>query len=281
MGVQVTTRPRLSRLHKEVNKYNVLWTPGLEEADWILLTDCDVACAGPLDGLEALLEGLDFAAVSDGVPARSRRSPRPPVLRYDYFLRLFSGLSGRELKQHAHPEFIHQPPFTRYPYFNGGVMMIRGARLASFRETIVELSEQVFRQACRRQLNPLRWIQQAWNNAWFRSRHAHRLSLGWHMRQRYADQAVILPCLLKLGLRYTVLPHAYNWRYIEIGAKNPPPLLIHYFEPALGIAPDRILSRHWLDAFAHSNDEGRQALAGLVHDYLAAHPAEEDRRSFS
>ena len=61
MKVRVETRPRLSTSHREVNKYNSLRAEGLDQADWIVLMDCDTAVIDDLAPFPGLLEHVDLA----------------------------------------------------------------------------------------------------------------------------------------------------------------------------------------------------------------------------
>lgn len=275
LKVRVRSRPRLSEKHKEVNKYNVLWTEGIENADWVVLTDCDVVCTNDLAPLADWLAGHEFGAVSDAVVRYDGRPYRHPVIHYPNMLRAFTGLSVGALQAHQHPEFTGRPPFTVYPYFNGGMLAIKGAHVPAFRKAVVDISRRIYAATRPAQWNGLRVLQRAWNNLWDKSAYATRLCVGWHLRPRYADQSAIFPAVLKLALSYQVLPHVCNWRYQDLAAPGAEPLLLHYYEQALGIPPPRILDGTWLDSYRTSADRGRVALAQTVQAFLREYPGQQ------
>jgi hypothetical protein len=272
-GVRVLARPRVSRIHKEANKYSALWAPEIEQADWVILTDCDVVCADRLDPLPNLLAGVEFASVLDGMTPRADGTYRPSVYRYDRLLQDLGSISAETLASHHLTQYdgIRLP--GNLPYFNGGMLAIAGRRVPAFREVVVELSNLIHRWSQPGLGQPLRLVQRAWNSMCSTSASGEKLMIGWHVRRkRFADQAAIFPAVLKLGLPYRVLPHAYNWRSATMAAPSESPRLIHYYQHALGIPPARILDPDWIPAYRDSTDPGRRALAGVVADFLEHHP---------
>jgi len=272
-NVTVLTLPRLSRDHKELNKYSALWAPGLEEADYVVLTDCDVVCTGRLDKLDALMAGAEFAGISDAPGSAQQGSYKPSICRYALMLQELSGLSPAEVSLHRHEAFTGRPPFTGFPYFNGGVLIIGGQRLAEFRALVVELSRHIYRQVHQDQARPLRLMRRTWNTLWASHPGGERFMIGWHVRRkRFADQVAVFPAVLKLRLSYRVLPHEFNWRFHDPARPDTTPRLIHYYKAALGIPPPQILQADWIPAYRESADAGRQALANVVGEFLQQHP---------
>jgi len=271
--VTVLARPRLSHDHKELNKYSALWAPDLEKADYVILTDCDVVCTDRLDELDILMADAEFGGISDGPISATHRSYKPSICRYALMLQELSGLSPEEVCVHRHEAFTAHPPYTDFPYFNGGVLVIGGRRLSEFRALVVELSRRIYQQVHRDQTHPLRLMRRAWNTLWVRCPGGKRFMIGWHVRRkRFADQVAVFPAVLKLRLPYRVLPHEFNWRYRDMVRPEETPRLIHYYKSALGIPPPRILQEDWIPAYRMSGDVGRRALANVVGEFLQQHP---------
>jgi hypothetical protein len=273
-ATECVVRPRLSAAHREVNKYNALWAPGLDSADWVILTDCDVAFVSDLSPLADALGDADFAAAPEGHEPRNPPPGRPrhykTIRHYEALLLRETGLTREALAAHRHPWFTDRWPCTTYPYFNGGFIAIRGTRLAEFREAILGMSSRLFRRARINHPNPLFFLQRFWNSRWDRTPWADRLCIGPFFRQRYADQVALAVVAIKKGFRYRVLPHCFNWRSLGMGHGEELPIrVLHYFEPALGLPADRILDTDWIADYSASTHPGRQALAGLVRDFLA------------
>ena len=274
-AADVSISPRISRSHREVNKYNALWAPGLENTEWVVLTDCDVAFIDDLGPIADLLKDVDFAAVPEGHDPRNPPPGRPrnykAIRNYEQLLLSETGLSLEELATHRHPWFTDRWPCTTYPYFNGGFIAIRSSRLAEFRDAVLDMSRRLYRRARRNHPNPLRFLQRFWNSRWDRTPWADRFCIGPFFRQRYADQVALAVVAIKLGLRYRVLPHCWNWRTLGMGHGEELPIrIIHYFEPALGLPLDRILDPAWIPTYAASDNPGKKALAELVAEYRSS-----------
>ncbi len=272
-NVTVLARPRLSHDHKELNKYSALWAPDLEKADYVILTDCDVVCTNRLDELGALMAGAEFGGIPDNPISTAHGTYKPSICRYARMLNDLSGLSPDEVRAHRHESGTSRQPYTGFPYFNGGVLVIGGRRLAEFRALVVELSRHIHHQVYRDQTHPLGLMRRTWNALWARCPEGERFMIGWHVRRkRFADQAAIFPAVLKLRLPYRVLPHEFNWRYRGIVRPEETPRLIHYYKSALGIPPPRILQADWIHAYQMSNDVGQRALANVASEFLQQHP---------
>lgn len=272
-NLTVLARPRLSHDHKELNKYSALWAPGLEKADYVILTDCDVICANRLDELEALMASAAFGGISDNPISATHGTYKPSIYRYARMLHDLAGLSPNEIRAHRHAAGTSRPPYDGLPYFNGGVLVIGGRRLAEFRALVVELSRRIHRQVYHDQKHPLGLMRRTWNALCARWPGGERLMIGWHVRRkRFADQAAVFPAVLKLRLPYRVLPHEFNWRHHGTGRPEETPRLIHYYKSALGIPPPRILQADWIHPYQMSNDIGQHALARVVSEFLQQHP---------
>jgi hypothetical protein len=281
-GAEVLTRPRLSRTHPETNKFNALFAPALADlpADaWVVLTDCDVCCVHDLAPLVRELTAnaagpIDVAAAPEGhraTPSPTKPADWSPVRGYARLLREHAGLDDAALARLEHPWFAGHPTPTRYPYFNGGVICIRAGVLPAYRDALLELSPLLHARVRRWQPNPARLLARAWNAKVDRRPGAERRTRGWFFRERFADQVALTVAAARLGLHLGVLPHALNWRCpgMPHGTASPP-MLLHYFELALGLNPERIFEPGWREDFARSHNEGRRALAKVVGDYLAA-----------
>jgi len=277
-AVDVFIQPRISASHREVNKFNALWAPGLDRAEWVILTDCDVAFISDLEPLADQLKDVDFAAAPEGHDPRNPPTGRPrnykAIRNYERLLLQETGMSAAGLAAHRHQWFTNRWPCTTYPYFNGGVIAIRGSKLQEFRSAVIETSRRLYMRMRSLHPNPLYSLRRFWNSRWDRTPWADRLCIGPFFRQRYADQVALAVVAIKLGLRYRVLPHCWNWRTLGMGHGEELPIrIIHYFEPALGLAPDRILDGDWLSDFSASSNPGKRVLAELVREYRGSRPA--------
>lgn len=270
--VAVEVRPRVSRYSPHANKYNALFAKDLESADYAVLTDADVACVGDLDLLNLeLRERPAFAAAPELLYPELMSAPDlPAVLGYANLLRSFTGLSQAELERHAHPWFIEQNPWSRYPVFNGGMMCVRGDRVRAFREGVLRNTDRLWLAMRRIHPNPIRTLARAWNSrVASRSRAWSRWTAGYYFGQGFSDQVAIFPTVLQLGESYRVLPHCLNWRHPGTGhGEDDPPRLIHYYQLAFGLDLNRLLDPSWLESAPRPANSGQQRLAAAVREYL-------------
>jgi len=275
-GCQIRVLPRLSLSHKEANKYNALMAPDLEQANWVVLTDCDVACMNDLAPLgNWLTDSVDAAAAPEGhqpaVPPPGKPAHYKPIRRYGELLVGLADLTPAQMTTHQHPWFTDRWPCTVYPYFNGGVVAVRGSCVKAFRETLVPMTQALYTRARRWHPHPLLLLKRFWNSRVDRTPWADDLCLGPFFRQRYADQVALMATFLKLRLRYTVLPHCFNWRARDMGHGEELPIrLLHYFKPALGVPLDQLFNPDWIPAYRQSDNPGRQALAEIVTQYRSS-----------
>lgn len=273
LKVRVETRPRLSTAHREVNKYNSLWAEGLDQADWIVLMDCDTVVINDLAPLPGLLEQVDLAAAPEGHDPRMPPPGRPRGYRairgYERLLLSETGMTPDQLAGYRHPWFTGHWPCTDYPYFNGGVIILSSSRLMEFRDRILDTSRRLFRRMRHVHPNPAYFLQRFWNSRWDRTPWADRLCIGSFFRQRYADQVALAVAAIAGRFPYRVLPHAWNWRSTGMQHGEESPIrILHYFEPALGLDTNRIIDSDWIDAYRASDNPGQQALSTIVSEFL-------------
>jgi len=272
-GASVNIRPRLSKQHAEVNKYNALWSPDIGKSEWVILTDCDVVFVNSIVPLINLLAEVEFGASPEGHnpvnPPPGHPENYRAIRNYEELLLSEISLSLDQLRKHRHPWFTDKCPRTDYPYFNGGFIAIKTSKLKEFRNAVVELSQKLYFQMRWNHPDPIFFLRRFWNSRWDRTRWADFFCIGPFFRQRYADQVALAAAVLKLNLKYTVLPHSYNWRCAGMGhGEEVPPRVIHYFQPAFGIPLTDILKDYWIDSFLSSKNYGKKALAETVLQFL-------------
>lgn len=268
LGVRVSVRPRLSARHREANKYNALLAAqGLVGPDeWLVLTDADVACAGPLDALAELLEravGIDLWASPAGHPMPLPRAGRPrgyrPIRRYGELIRARTGVTAEELPAFRHARFEGVWPDTTYPYFSSGVLAIRGSALEALSPAIISETAALYALARPGPATPLRLLARWWNRRVHRTGWAERLCVGPYHSARLADQVALTTAAIRLGVKWGVLPLRYNWHDLDAGPRDEPVELVHYVGKT-----DWITRDDWLASFAGSDNAGRSALARVV-----------------
>lgn len=260
-NAQVHTWPRLSSTIGFLNKYNALNPACVAGADWIIVLDCDTLICESLDPLAEWMDSTrdDVAAV--------------PVLAKtawgleDIFMR-FSEVSRDDLSRMTHPWFV-----SSYPYFNSGVIALRAAHAPAFQRCVLDLTAALYREMSTSLTRPIHSLRLRWNRKVCKRRDADRLVLGSFFTKFYAEQVGMSATILKLGLRYSVWPHAWNWRAPGSGHGEDSPIrILHYLGARYPI--DRA---HMLDddaiaqaALAHGDHPGWSALGSALRAWRQA-----------
>ncbi|WP_173077665.1 hypothetical protein [Phytohabitans rumicis] len=119
-GVETRAVPRFDQRHPPSNKLSQLQGGAFQDADLIVLTDCDIAFADDVSGLFAGLEMVAAKIVDNGKPS------------HNHWRRIFAaaGLDAEpELALSTHsrePTFVHN--------FNGGVYVLTRGAFEAIRE---------------------------------------------------------------------------------------------------------------------------------------------------
>nr|MDT0659797.1 hypothetical protein [Micromonospora sp. DSM 115978] len=119
LGVEIRTVPRFDQRHPYSNKLSQLESEALQDADLLVLTDCDIAFA---DDVSGLFSGLEMVA------AKTVDLARPS---HDHWKRIFAAAGfdsepGLALATHS-----REPTFSQN--FNGGVYVLTRAAFAAIR----------------------------------------------------------------------------------------------------------------------------------------------------
>jgi hypothetical protein len=120
LGVHVRTVPRFDPRHPYSNKLGQLRSEALQDAELVVLTDCDMAFAGDVSGL---FHGLDMVA------AKTVDLARPS---HEHWRRIFAAAGfgtepGLALATHSgEPTFVHN--------YNGGVYVLTRGAFAALRD---------------------------------------------------------------------------------------------------------------------------------------------------
>lgn len=258
--VHIERRPRLSESMKCMNKYNGLFAAAAQEADWVILLDCDTAVVNPLDPLADWMRSgeHDFGASL----VDSAR-----VWGLDQLVMRHSNLSSAELTPHRTADR------ARLPYFNGGVIALRGTWLDLFRRAVIDYSHELFESMRAGGGHPVQWARVQWNRVMSRRPATERFIAAPFFHKGYADQIAIVLAMMKLRLRYRILPREYNWLDERFDPSEPDPIRIfHYLGAYYPIDRERLFDGDWIDEFKSSAKRGRRTLAEL-----ASECAEESR----
>jgi len=146
---------------------------------------------------------FDLGVVPAGVEPTVRL---PMVRRLDTMLRRFTGKSKEEIESWTHPWFTHATPFTRVPYLNGGVIVIRGQYIPEFRQQVLDASRAIYDDLAPVQGNVLRMLRNQWNAQVHRfNRLGQVLTVGYFMRARFADQVALSTAMINMNLRVKYL----------------------------------------------------------------------------
>lgn len=255
-GVHVLVKPRISQEIGFLNKYNGLDREVTEGADWILILDCDTIVCSPLDGLWAWMDSDPEADVA-AVPVLAKTA-----WGLEQIYRTFAGCSAEDLSRMRHPWFV-----SDYPYFNSGVIALRATRARAFQQTVLEMTRSLYREMSTSLSRPFNSLRLRWNRKVCKTRHADQLVIGPFFTKFYAEQVGMSASILRLGLRYSVWPHAWNWRVPDSGHGEDSPIrILHY----LG-ARYRIDREHMLEEGVPHQGEGEhagwQALRSAIEEY--------------
>jgi len=254
LGVCVHVLPRLSKDMGFMNKYNGLKVPGVEDADWVVLLDCDTAVIGDLVELREWMEGGedDFGAV----PVESSR-----VWGLGDLLREYSGVSEEELEGMRHPWF-HD-----YPYFNGGFFALRGKYVARFREKVIPWSAELHERMRLRGKGVSERVRLQWNRFWSEKRVGEGLVSEPYFSKCYGDQIALVAAVLSLGLRYRVWPCAYNWTSGGRGHGEDSPIrILHYLSARFGIDRDDLFNLQAVGNGCANTEEGERVLLTIIEE---------------
>lgn len=250
------TLPRVSHKLHYLNKYTALRVPRLEDSDWIIQFDADVACINPLDELakQLAMNAFDFA----GVPVGSL-----PIWGIEQVFLKYTGRTKEELDAQRHDWFPQ-----KYPYFNGGMLIMSSHAFPRYRDEIVSLGEQLRNDMRMGGGGPIRWIRNTWNKVAAERPWMHRYIIKPFYPRNSGDQVAIPVLMLKHRMRWEVLPHAYNWRFEHSGQGEDDPIrFLHYLGAEFPIDRERLFDGPWIDEYRRSPNPGARALAGLVDDY--------------
>jgi hypothetical protein len=121
LGVEIRTVPQFDPRHPFSNKLSQMHSEALQDADLIVLTDCDIAFADDVNGLFSGLEMIAAKIVDLARPS------------HDHWRRIFVAAGfdtepGLALSTHS-----HEPTFGYN--FNGGVYVLTRAAFAAIRGT--------------------------------------------------------------------------------------------------------------------------------------------------
>ncbi len=255
--VHTTIGPRLSRSLRFTNRWNMFGAPGLHEADWVLQLDCDTVVTAALDPLADLLKHTktDFIAA-------------PEVKRQAWgCARLFawaSGRSRREIDDYRDASF----PSDGYPVFNNGVFLIRGSRFKEFGRAVLPMTRHLYRKMRGTTWNPLQWAKIQWNRRFWKRPDAARFILGPYFPRVHTNQIAVPATLMKLGMRYALLPEEFHWR--EPGLPSGRTVrVLHYLGSVFPIGgKGRILDGVWIPRFMASDQPCWRLLAEQASRYL-------------
>ncbi|MFK7960394.1 MAG: hypothetical protein AB8G96_07690 [Phycisphaerales bacterium] len=269
-NVDVRVMPRISTSHPERNKFNAFRIDGLEDDDWVILSDVDMCVCDHLDGLHARLaeDDFDLGVTPAGIDPR----PPLPLLRgLDKLLRQETGLTRAQLAEWEHPWFADHAPYSRWPYISGGLFVVRGRHVREFGDEILQQTKMMYEQMRTRQPNPWRVLRNFYNYRVHRlGRWSEPLIIGWWFMARLADQVAISTAMIRMKLRPTYLDHTYNWRYMDSGQGEELPVrFLHYFGSMARASHQDLLAGDWTDAYAADDHPGRQALADVTMAYRA------------
>ena len=119
-GIEMHAVPRFDQRHPPSNKLSQLQSGAFQDADLIVLTDCDLAFADDVSGLFSGLETVAAKIVDNGKPS------------HDHWRRIFAAAcfdTEPELALSTHsrePTFVHN--------FNGGVYVLTREAFAAIRD---------------------------------------------------------------------------------------------------------------------------------------------------
>jgi len=254
--VQVETRDRLSESMKCMNKYNGLFARATRDADWVVLLDCDTAV---VDSLDFLLDWMrmdqhDFAGV---------RVDSAEVWGWPPLIRQHTDIAAKQ--QTKSTSEIDDPP-----YFNGGVVILRGSALTEFRDLVIHYSQRLYQQMRAGRGSPGHWARVQWNRFVSKRSTTQPLIVKPFFHKGYADQVAIVLAMLQLRLRYDVLSHAFNWRderFVADTESDTDIRILHYLSAYYPIDRNGLFDGDWVDSYAESPKPGRAALANLVRAY--------------
>ncbi|WP_433132777.1 hypothetical protein ACQPWW_14065 [Micromonospora sp. CA-240977] len=120
LGVEVRTVAPFDKRHPYSNKLSQLQSEALQDADLVVLTDCDIAFAGDVDGL---FSGVEMIA------AKTVDLARPS---YEHWRRIFTAAGFDTEPELALATHSREPTFARN--FNGGVYVLTRAAFAALRD---------------------------------------------------------------------------------------------------------------------------------------------------
>ncbi len=252
----VESRPRLSQDMGFMNKYNSFYAPGLQDADWIVLLDCDVAV---LNDLSPMLEWAKTTQADlGGVKVDSSQ-----VWGIEKIIQKQTGLPLDTIQKWQIDEA------GAYPYYNGGMIIFRRKYLEAFREMVIEESHTLFRSMRTQGGNPLHWLRIQWNRRMCDRSSTKRFVLPPFFAKCYGDQVAIITTMIKLGMICDTLPHEFNYRVPEMatGVGTHDILLLHYLKAYYPVDQANLFDSPWIDTFANSDHCGKIALSDLVRSY--------------
>jgi len=261
---QVHALPRLSSTIGFLNKYNALNPACVAGADWIIILDCDTLVCESLDRLADWMNSTkeDVAAV----PVLARTAWGLD----DIFVR-FSGVPRADLERMTHPWFV-----SSYPYFNSGVIALRADHAPAFQRCVLDLTAALYREMSTSLSRPIHSLRLRWNRKVCKRADADRLVLGPFFTKFYAEQVGMSATILKLGLRYSVWPHAWNWRAPASGHGEDSPIrILHYLGARYPIDRARMLDDDVVAqaALAHRDHPGWNALGSTLRAFRQASTA--------
>jgi len=255
-GAVVESRPRLSRDMGFMNKYNSFFAPGLQDADWVVLLDCDVAV---INDLAPLLEWAETTKADLG----GVRVDSSQVWGLETVIHRRTGLPLETVQQWKQAD-------DAYPYYNGGMIIFRGQYLETFRESVIAESHELFRSMRTGGLNPLHWLRIQWNRKMVNHTGSQRLIIPPFFAKCYADQVAIITTMVKLGMKCDTLPHQFNFRVPSMapGIDEDGILILHYLKAYYPVDQRNLFNSSWIGDYVRSEHCGHRALGDLVRSYV-------------
>ena len=257
-GVDSVVRERISTALRFTNKWNCLKVD-FRGADWMLFLDCDTAVVSRLDQLAERMsnEPVDFL----GSPEITRQA-----WGLRSIFRKFTGRSDIELDAVAHDWFLSD----RLPIFNTGVFAIRTSVVPAFEREIVPMCDRLFASMRGTTWNPVQWAKVQWNRRFWKNPSQHGWMVGSYFPRVHSGQLAVPATLIKLGIPFGLLPHAFNWRDrgVSIG-EDQPIRILHYLGSRFPFDRTRMFEGEYFDRFAAGEHPGWRTLVEVVSAYNA------------
>jgi len=257
LDVQTLALPRISHEFKTLNKFNGLSAPGTTDADWVILIDADTAVINDLAFIEQRMESneADFFCAPTNLKT---------VWGVDNIIRKQTGLTKEEFEKLRHPWFIPGALF-----FNSGVIIMRGSDAEAIRDENISLTP-IMVKTMQNPENKNIWftLRQKWNERVVKTRLRNQLIIPPFYPVFFSDQVTLEIVILKLRLNFELLPHAYNFRKVNLKQGEELPIhILHYIKYRYDFDRTEMFTGKWIDQYAQSDDPGAQALSQLVQEY--------------